>query len=209
MKKFTGHVEPWGKFVDIKVNAPELLPRELRTKPPGKVMLSSVTDPYQPIEAEVKLTRSCLEILVNSLMRVNILTKSNLVVRDLDILRKLNEVTVGITLTTDDEKVRRIFEPFSPGLNERLEALRVLHENHISNYAFIGPLLPANPTRLAQLIAPVVDEVLIDRVNYAWKVRALYETHGLAYALDEGYVTETQSRLVEKLERLGVPACVV
>jgi len=61
MKRFTGHKEPWGQFVDVKVNAPELLTQEITRKRPGKVWISGVCDPYQPLEASYKLTRRCLE----------------------------------------------------------------------------------------------------------------------------------------------------
>lgn len=209
MRKFSGHSEPWGEFVDIKINALELLRKELRRKPPGRIMLSSVTDPYQPIEAKLELTRRCLEILGDSAMVITILTKSNLITRDLVILKKLEQVTVGITITTDREEIRHIFEPFSSTLKERLEALRILHENHIQNYAFVGPLLPADPNNLAQLLAPIVDEVLVDQMNYSWKVKSLYEREGLSYAMSESYSMETQNSLIQRLTELGIPATAV
>ena len=204
MKRFTGHNERWGDFVDIKINAVELLAKELRTKRPGRVMISSVTDPYQPIEARVKLTRRCLEIMINSAMAVDILTKSDMVVRDLDILKQLDRIEVGFTITTDSEETKRLFEPYSPSIGQRLEALRILHDHHIPTYVFIGPLLPSNPVRLAEMIAPMVDHVLIDRMNYTSKVRSLFESKGLGYALEEAYFTETANEIVRALARLGI-----
>ncbi len=86
MKKFTGHTEPWGSFVDVKVNAVELLGKEIRKKKPAEVWVSGVCDPYQPLEEKYRLTRECLRILLQHGWPVRIQTKSPLVLRDLDIL---------------------------------------------------------------------------------------------------------------------------
>lgn len=206
MKKITGHTERWGSFVDIKRNAPQLLEKELRRKPQGKVMISSVTDPYQPLEEKYEITRNCLKVLSGSSMAAIILTKSDLILRDLDVLRRLSSVEAGLTITTDDEKIRYIFEPFSPPLQKRIQTLRTLKQKGIPNYAFIGPLLPCNPRRLAEMIARVTDDVLIDRMNYAWKVRKIYASHNLLYGLDERYFEETSAELSDLLRSLGVRA---
>ncbi|MFH1752201.1 MAG: radical SAM protein, partial [archaeon] len=90
MKRFTNHKEPWGEFIDIKVNSPEILKLELAKNPKGTVWFSSVTDPYQPVEAKEKLTRKLLEIMLNSgsKLQPEILTKSSLVSRDFDLLQQ-------------------------------------------------------------------------------------------------------------------------
>ena len=89
MKRYTGHTEAWGSFVDVKIHAPEILQRQLKRASMGRVMISSVTDAYQPIESKYKLTRQCLEILLQSQFPVDILTKSPLVLRDIDLIKKL------------------------------------------------------------------------------------------------------------------------
>ena len=90
MKRFTGHTEKWGKFIDVKINAPEVLEKELSRSPEkGTVLLGSVTDAYQPIERKYKITRAILEILLKHHFPISILTKSDLVVRDIDLLKKL------------------------------------------------------------------------------------------------------------------------
>ncbi|MBE0617498.1 MAG: radical SAM protein, partial [Proteobacteria bacterium] len=86
MKRFTGHAEPWGEFVDARVNAREVLERQVRRAPPGPVLLSTVTDPYQPAEERYRLTRAFLEVLLRSGFPVDVLTKSPLVLKDLDLL---------------------------------------------------------------------------------------------------------------------------
>ena len=209
MKKYSGHDEPWGEFVDAKINAPDLLRRELRRRREGEVIVSSVTDPYQPVEARFKLTRACLEILAMSDLEVCILTKSALVTRDADILCHMRQVDVGLTITTDREDIRTLLEPGASSIAARLEALAALKARGIPTHAFIGPMLPMNPERLAEAVAPLVTHVLIDRMNYAWRVRDFYLRHKLAAALEDAYFEETEAVLTRTLSKLGVEVRVV
>lgn len=141
-------VADWGNYVYAKINAPELLKKELmkvKNKGVGKeIFLSSVTDPYQGIEAKYKLTRQCLEILADYDFEgyVSILTKSNLVLRDIDILKRLKHVAVGLTITSTNNAISRYFERFAPNVTDRIKALKTLNQSKIRTYAFIGPLLP-------------------------------------------------------------------
>jgi len=123
MKRFTGHKEAWGEFVDVKTNAPILLQHETKNKRVGKVWISGICDPYQPVEKKYELTKKCLEILLERRWPATIQTKSPLVFRDMELLRKFNEIEVGLTITTADEKIREIFEPNSPSTKQRIEAL--------------------------------------------------------------------------------------
>jgi DNA repair photolyase len=209
MRKYSGHEEPWGEFVDAKMNAPELLKRELRRRREGEVILSSVTDPYQPLEARFKLTRACLELLSLSDLAVSILTKSALVTRDLDIFRRIGTLEVGLTVTTDREDVRGIFEPHASSIAARLEALQTLKQAGIRTHAFIGPLLPMDPAKLAEALAPHIECAMIDRMNYPWKVRELYRRHGIMEALDEPYFNDTAEALTHELTSRGVGVEVV
>jgi DNA repair photolyase len=204
MKKFTDHREAWGSFVDVKVNTVDLLKQALRRRHEGAVVVSSVTDPYQPVEARYRLTRACLRLLSRTILKTSILTKSDLVTRDIDILSTMPAVEAGLTITTDDEATRRIFEPASSSVAARLKAVRALHEAGIPTYVFIGPILPMNPEKLADAIAGSTREVLIDRMNYAWKVRALYTSHSLDHARQPAYFEEMENRLVSRFERHGV-----
>jgi DNA repair photolyase len=142
MKRFTGHKEEWGTFVDIKVNAAHVLARQMRRAKPGNIVFGTATDAYQPLERKHRITRACLEVLTAYGFPVSILTKSNLVLRDLDILRRLRDVEVGFTITTLDEEVRRVFEPRSSPIPARLEVLAELSQAGIKTWAFCGPLLP-------------------------------------------------------------------
>ncbi len=195
MKRFTGHGEAWGSFVDVKINAPEVLQRQIRNAPRGNIMISSVTDPYQPAENRYKLTRRCLEVLLASQFPVSILTKSPLVLRDLDLIKKFKEIEVGVTITTDDDKIRGIFEPNAPPIPTRIHTLKELSENGIKTYAFVGPLLPLNPEILAEKIRPHIQSVLIDRMNYASKTRKIYEIRKLKQWLEFDFVDEIIQRL--------------
>ena len=195
MKRFTGHTEPWGTFVDVKRNAPEILRRQLKRTTRGYVMISSVTDPYQPLEEKYGLTRRCLEVLLQYQFPTGILTKSPLVLRDTDLFKRFNEIEVGITITTEEERIKNIFEPYAPPIDARMEALKKLHDRGIRTYAFIGPLLPQNPEALAKKISPHVDSVLIDRMNYLNKTIGLYRRHHLTDWLESDFIDEILRRL--------------
>src|SRR5271157_5842440 len=101
-RRFPG--QPWGSFVEAKVNIAEVLRRELaRKRQRGRALLSSVCDPYQPVEGKYRLTRQCLEALRDYGWGLDILTRSPLVTRDLDILAGASGVSVGFSIPTDDE----------------------------------------------------------------------------------------------------------
>ena len=142
MKRLTGHKEKWGEFVDVKVNAAEVLARQMRRVKRGNISFGTVTDPYQPLERKYGITRACLEVLTAYEFPVSILTKSALVLRDLDLLHRLHDVEVGFTITTLDDEVRQVFEPRSSPISSRLTALAELARAGVKTWAFCGPLLP-------------------------------------------------------------------
>ncbi|MGA8848773.1 MAG: radical SAM protein [Dehalococcoidia bacterium] len=185
MKRFTGHKEPWGEFVDVKINAPDLLEQEIRKKPRGRVWISGVCDPYQPLEKRYELARRCLEILVQRDWPVTIQTKSPLVLRDVNLLREANEIEVGLTVTTGDERTRRLFEPNAPPIKERIKALEALHLAGIKTYAMIAPILPG-AEELADALKGKVDYVLIDKMNYHYG-DWVYRKHNLESAMGNDF----------------------
>jgi DNA repair photolyase len=209
MKRFTGHMEPWGEFVDVKVNASEVLYRQLRRARKGSVLIGTVTDPYQSVEKHYRITRGCLETLLERQFPVNILTRSPLCVRDVDLFRKFEDISVGLSVTTDSEKIKKAFEPNSPSIKARIKALQTLHEEGVRTYTFIGPMLPLDPTRLYEMLVGIVDEVLVDRLNYSNKVKGLYRKAGYALYLEDAYFTQTALALKEGFEREGVPVSVI
>jgi len=177
MKRVTGHREPWGEFVDVKINAPDLLRREITKKKRGKVWVSGVCDPYQPLEAKYKLTRQCLEILARNYWPVIIQTRSPLVLRDIDIIRGGQDFEVGFSVTTADDSIRKLFEPGAPPIEDRIQALDELHKAGIRTYAMIAPVLPG-AEGLAELLKGKIDYVLIDRMNYRY-ADWVYRKYGL------------------------------
>jgi len=203
MKRFTDHKEEWGKFVDVKVNAASLLQREIKKKRPGVVWISGVCDPYQPLEKEYELTKRCLEILLKHGWPVTVQTKSPLVLRDVESLRKFDEVEVGLTITTADENIRKIFEPNSPPVEQRIETLEKLHSAGVKTFAMIAPLLPKTEG-LATQLSGKADYVLIDKMNYHYADRT-YKKHRLEYAMTNNFFTRKKTELANAFEKEGIP----
>jgi len=127
----------WGTWVEAKMNAPELAKKFIK----GAVAMSSVSDAYQPIEKELKLTRKILEN-IDKQTDLTILTKSDLVLRDIDLFKKFEKISVGMTINTFAGKSKELFEPNSPSNEARLNALKILNENGIKTYGFISPVIP-------------------------------------------------------------------
>ena len=202
MKRFTGHKEPWSEFVDVKINAPDLLEQEISKKPLGRVWISGVCDPYQPLETRYGLTRRCLEILVQRDWPVTIQTKSPLVLRDVKLLKEANEIEVGLTITTGDERARRLFEPNAPPIKERIKALEELHLAGIKTYAMIAPMLPG-AEELADALKGKVDYVLIDKMNYHYG-DWVYRKHNLESAMGNDFFSLRGRELAFTFGKQGV-----
>lgn len=187
----------WGSFVEVKANVVEVLRGQLarRRQPPGEVLLSSVCDPYQPLEARYKLTRGCLAVLREFGWGIEVLTRSPLVRRDLDLLAREPVASVGISIPTDDDRVRRLVEPDAPPIGARLATLKQLHAAGLDTWVFLGPLLPMDPDRLAAAVKPYIRRYLIDRMNYPGQVRGLLTRHGLQECLTPEFAVRTRARL--------------
>ena len=201
MRRYSGHSEAWGEFVDVKVNAPELLKNQLAKAKKGTVWISSVCDPYQPLEAQYALTRCCLKELAKRQFPANIQTKSQLVLRDLDLFQEFETIEVGFTITTDDEQVARLFEPRAASVEERLAALETIHSSGIRTFAFVGPLLPGNPERLIERLEEKVDMVFIDKMNYLYSVKGFYHQLGLEREMTDRFFLEYKERLTCELKK--------
>ena len=203
MKRFTGHQEAWGDFVDVKVNATSLLKNEIKNKKVGRVWISGVCDPYQPLEKKYELTKGCLEILLKHGWPVTIQTKSPLVLRDMESLRKSNEIEVGLTITTAYENIRKIFEPNSPPIKQRIETLEKLHSVGVKTFAMIAPILP-NAEGLGAQLSGKVDYVLIDKMNYHYADR-VYRRYKLGYAMTDNFFTRKKLELASAFEKEDIP----
>lgn len=151
MKRFSNHKEEWGKFVDVKINAPDLVPTNTNKYKVKTIFLASVTDAYMPLEKKYKITRKILERLISLQPNLAIQTKSDLVTRDIDLLKQFKNCEVGLTITTTDDNLRREIEPYTSTVENRILALEKLRDAKINNYVFIGPILP-NLTDWKQII---------------------------------------------------------
>ena len=219
MKKFTGHKEPWGDFVDVKVNAPEVLARQLkRLKKRSRISFSTVCDPYQPLELKYQITRQCLEILALYHHSISILTKSTIVVRDIDILRRLHKVKVSFTITSMNEHVRKVFEPGASPTEKRFKALRTLAHSGIRTSVFVAPVLPYlsdSESNIGSILKTAklagAEYVMFDTLNpypKVWRnVRRLVRIHfPQAMEYYDYYYTHRRMykvRLRERIARLG------
>ena len=201
MRRYSGHKEPWGEFVDIKINAPDLLKKQLERARKGTVWISSVCDPYQPLEAKYKLTRQCLKKLIVNQFPVNVQTKSKLVLRDLDLLLQFEEIEVGFTISTDDERIAKLFESGASSVKERLDTLEKIHSKGIRTFAFVGPLLPGNPEKLVGLLEGKTDKIYIDKMNYLYTIRRFYHQQGLEKATTDKFFIEFKERLINELKK--------
>ena len=207
MKRFTGHKEKWGEFVDIKINAPELLTKEIRKKRMGRVWVSGVCDPYQAAEKKYKLTRRCLEVLLENQWPVTIQTKSSLVLRDIEILGQLKDIEVGFSITTADDKIRKLFEPGASPIKERIHALDALHSRGIRTFVMIAPILPKSEGLIGQLPGKV-DHILIDRLNYSYAHRT-YKENKMEWAKEDHFLIQKAEELQAGFKREGIPVQVL
>lgn len=142
MKRFTGHCEAWGQFIDVKINAPDLIPAKTAKYKDKSIFLASVTDAYLPLERKYRLTRKILEKLIPLQPNLGIQTKSDLILRDIDLLKQFKNCEAGLTITTLDDKLQREIEPFTSTPQNRIKALRELKNAEIKTYVFVGPILP-------------------------------------------------------------------
>jgi len=207
MKRFTGHTENWGEFVDVKINAPELLAHEVKKKKVGRVWISGVCDPYQPLEKSYMLTKRCLEILVENGWPFTVQTKSSLVLRDIGTLKRSKDAEVGFTITTADEKIRRIFEPGAPPSKKRIESLEKLHSEGIRTFAMIAPILPG-AEGLVSVLKGKVECVILDRLNYHYADWA-YKRYGMQWAMEDSFFLQKGEELKMAFEREGISCQVV
>jgi DNA repair photolyase len=202
MKRFTGHKEPWGEFVDVKINASDLLQVEIKRKKRGSVWMSGVCDPYQPLEGKNRLSRRCLEILKQHNWPVIVQTRSPLILRDIDILKGARDCEVGFSVPTMDDGIRKLFESSAPPIKDRLNALDVLHRSGIRTYAMIAPILPGAES-LAEALEGKVDYIIVDRMNYNhadW----VYRKFGLDSKLTDTFFFRTGRELASACRRLGI-----
>ncbi len=201
-------MEDGGSWIVVKENLPELVKEE---KVKGVVYMSSVSDPYQPIEKELKLTRRILENM-DKKIELSILTKSNLVLRDIDIFKKFENIEVGLTINDFDGNLKKEIEPYSFPNKFRIEALKTLKENGIKNYAFISPIIPGliDLQHLIEETKSFVDSYWFEFLNLkasGWKfVQWLKQNYPESYEIlkDEEKFQDYLNSVKNLIEKSGI-----
>lgn len=180
MKRFTGHTEDWGAFVDVKQCDKPLNAKKLTGK---SVFLSSVTDCYNQAEEKYGVTRKLLKQLVSIDCELGISTKSKLILRDLDLLKQCKHLKVSVSINTLDEEFKNDMDNAST-IAQRLDTLRILHENGIYTTLFISPIFPGITDGIAiiEKAKDYVDEFWFENLN----LRGSFKTTILAY-INEKY----------------------
>ncbi|MCE9530168.1 MAG: radical SAM protein [Planctomycetes bacterium] len=154
--------EDWGRWFRVKRNAVELAERHGRKVAGQAIYMSSVTDPYQPVERSLFLTRGILEALIPHQPRLVVQTRGPLVVRDIDLLNEFRSVRVNFSIPTDSESVRQAFEPKAPPLEKRWEAVATLRDAGIPFGICVTPTLPLeHPRKFAETLAASGAKVLV------------------------------------------------
>lgn len=175
MKRFTGHTEDWGTFIDVKRSDKKINLNKISKK---SVFLSSVTDCYNQLEEKYKLTRHILEQLVNSDCYLSISTKSKLILRDIDLLKQIKNLSVSMSINTLDENFRNDMDNAST-IEERLNTLRELHDNGIHTVLFMSPIFPyiTEWKEILEKSKNYVDEYWFENLN----LRGQYKTYIMNY----------------------------
>jgi len=167
MKRFTGHTEPWGSFVDVKINALDLIPKDTNKYRGKSITISSVTDPYQPIERKYKITRKILERLIPLQPNLDLITKSDLVVRDIDLFKQFKNCMVTLSFSITNEKLRKQVELLSSPAKQKINALKELHKAKIPTALFISPVFPqiTDWIKIINETQSFVDEYWFENLN--------------------------------------------
>jgi radical SAM mobile pair protein B len=216
MKRFTGHPEPWGAFVDAK----EWPPLRGAGRFAGQsAFIGSVTDPYQPCEEKLRRTRALLEQLAGSGMKISIQTKSDLVLRDLDLIRQFPDARVGFSVNTLDETFRAEMDRAAP-IARRLAAMKTLYDAGVRTTCFISPIFPGitDPVEIVEAAKDRCNLVWLENLNLRgdYKARILAWVHARRPDLDglyrdiyarrsRSYWTALDARLRAYAAREGMP----
>lgn len=161
--------EQWGSWVEVKMNAPDLLQKERMKIFGSRIFFSSATDPYQYVELTYRISRRCLQELVRyQPAKVTMHTRSHLILQDVELLQAFGDkLRVGVSITTDREDIRAEFEPSAPSFARRLELVKALSEAGVKVYASVSPLLPCNPEAFVAALKPYLSHAWVDEMN--WK----------------------------------------
>lgn len=210
-------LETWGTYVDIKEYPNFDIQRGTGNK---SLFLSSMTDPYQPIEKSEKTVRKILESIVDSNLSIHILTKSDLCLRDLDLFKQMKNFEIGLSISVLDEAAYR-FEPGASHPSKRMEALKTLHDAGIKTHVFIAPILPyiSQPLEIIRAVKNDVDYILVDSLNLSDDVNKMQfletilkqyphlydEYRNIFINKDQRYYRVLRSEIIQECKRFNIP----
>lgn len=204
MKRFTGHTEPWGTFIDVKHWKPITNPHKYGGQ---RIVIGSVTDGYNPYEEEFCRTRRLLEELKGTNAEIMICTKSDLVLRDLDLLKKFPKVTVSWSINTLDEQFRMDMDR-AVSIERRIEAMKKVYEAGIRTVCFVSPIFPGI-TDVKSIIGRVrdfADLIWLENLNLRGQFKGtimsyIRENHPDVYALYDEIYNKKRMDYWESLEK--------
>jgi len=216
MKRFTGHTEPWGTFLDVKHWKPITDPHKYDGQ---RVVIGSVTDGYNPYEEHFQRTRRLLEQLRGTTAEIMICTKSDLVLRDLDLLREFPRMTVSWSVNTLDETFRADMDR-AVSIERRLEAMRQVYEAGIRTVCFVSPIFPGitDAEAIIDRVRDICDLVWLENLNLRGQFKPtimsyirekypelvpLYEA--IYNRKDMGYWQTLEARIASYAEANGLP----
>lgn len=164
MGRFTGHSEPWGTYIEPKKYNSYKTPKKIEGK---TILIGSVTDAYNPTEKLFCLMPDILNSLADCPAHVEILTKSNLILRDIELIRKIPDIAIGVSLSNLNEQDNQIIEPRASSAKERIRTLQTLHDSGIKTFLFVAPFLPGitNLPLLLDTVKDSVDYICIENLN--------------------------------------------
>lgn len=216
MRRFCKCTDPWGEFLIVKNGK---LRNQMKILSEQVILIGSVTDAYQPIEKHYRRTRAVLEALQGCDARIEILTKSKLILDDLPLLQSLHHVRIGVSLNTMDDAFQKKMEPGASGVEERIQTLRELKKAGIETYLFVSPIFPMI-TDLEEIIVKTKDYVdffcfenlnlrgsyKTDILKYIHDDWSQYECiyHDIYIKGDKTYWEECKKKIVELAEKYGI-----
>ena len=186
----------WGTSVVVKRNAATVVAKEVRKLPRGLVAISTATDPYQFVEGKYRITRDALEVLLRANWPVSVLSRAPLMTRDLDLFTQFEEIEVGMSVPTLDDRARALLEPWAPPIDARLRCLRALADSGLTTFVGFAPAYPPTgrwtPESIAEAFAKAgVKKMFTRALDARWGV-----PEAIARQLDG-------SELAEELRRIG------